>query len=224
MPLLAQWTRQRPWLAAGLTTAASGVAGIAGGLATAAGTVGAMAIGGISTRARSHEHPLRRRILSTLEARPGLCYRELQTVLNTANGTLRHHLDVLQTRRAVTVMPVNGRTCYFAGGPSQVEVLRSTVVGEHRMAQQLPIGLSPVQRLILENIHRDGVPRSQAALARRLGRTRATVHSAVKVLRRRGILREDSIELMPPIDLDTSPRAGGVDSEFVDERRAVSSS
>ena len=125
MPLLAQWTRQRPWLAAGLTTAASGVAGLASGLATFAGTVGAMAVGGISTRAASYEHPLRRRILSTLETRPGLCYRELQIVLSTANGTLRHHLDVLQTRRAVTVMPVNGRTCYFAGGPSQVEVLRS---------------------------------------------------------------------------------------------------
>ena len=75
MPLLAQWTRQRPWLAAGLTGAASGVVGIAGGLATFAGTVGAMALGGISTRATAHEHPLRRRILSTLEARPGLCYR-----------------------------------------------------------------------------------------------------------------------------------------------------
>jgi predicted transcriptional regulator len=151
-----------------------------------------------------------------------LCYRELQTVLNTANGTLRHHLDVLQTRRAVTVMPVNGRTCYFAGGPSQVEVLRSKVVGEERMAQQLPIGLSPVQRMILENIDREGVPRSQAALARRLGRTRATVHSAVKVLRRRGILREDRIELMAHIDLEIYSRASSVDYEFVDERRSFS--
>ncbi|MEC7509132.1 MAG: helix-turn-helix domain-containing protein [Candidatus Thermoplasmatota archaeon] len=223
MPLLAQWTRQRPWLAAGLTGAASGVVGIAGGLATFAGTVGAMAFGGISTRATTtYEHPLRRRILTALEARPGLCYRELQTVMNTANGTLRHHLDVLQTRRAVTVMPVNGRTCYFAGGPSQVEVLRSKVVGEERMAQQLPIGLSPVQRLIIENIDREGVPRSQAALARRLGRTRATVHSAVKVLRRRGILREDRIELMPHIDLEIYSRASTVDYEFVDERRSSS--
>ena len=223
MPLLAQWTRQRPWLAAGLTGAASGVVGIGGGLATFAGTVGSMAFGGISTRATTtYEHPLRRRILTALEARPGLCYRELQTVMNTANGTLRHHLDVLQTRRAVTVMPVNGRTCYFAGGPSQVEVLRSKVVGEERMAQQLPIGLSPVQRLIIENIDREGVPRSQAALARRLGRTRATVHSAVKVLRRRGILREDRIELMPHIDLEIYSRASTVDYEFVDERRSPS--
>lgn len=223
MPLLAQWTRQRPWLAAGLTGAASGVVGIAGGLATFAGTVGAMAFGGISTRATTtYEHPLRRRILTALEARPGLCYRELQTVMNTANGTLRHHLDVLQTRREVTVMPVNGRTCYFAGGPSQVEVLRSKVVGEERMAQQLPIGLSPVQRLIIENIDREGVPRSQAALARRLGRTRATVHSAVKVLRRRGILRDDRIELMPHIDLEIYSRASTVDYEFVDERRSPS--
>jgi DNA-binding transcriptional ArsR family regulator len=221
MPLLAQWTRQRPWLTAGLAGAASSVAGLAGGLATVAGAVGAMAFGGISTkRTASLEHPLRRRILSTLEDRPGLCYRELQAAMNTANGTLRHHLDVLQTRHAVTVMHVNGRTCYFAGGPSQVEVLRSKVVGEERMAQQLPIGLSPVQRLILENIEREGVPRSQAELARRLGRTRATVHSAVKVLRRRGILREDRIELMPHIDLDIYTRAArAIDYEYEDERR-----
>jgi predicted transcriptional regulator len=220
MPLLAQWTRQRPWLAAGLAGAASGMAGIAGGLATVAGTFGAMAFGGISTKATAYEHPLRRRILSTLERRPGLCYRELQTVMNTANGTLRHHLDVLQSRKAVTVMPVNGRTCYFAGGPSQVEVLRSTIVGEERMAQQLPIGLSPVQRMVIENIDREGVPRSQAELARRLGRTRATVHSAVKVLRRRGILREDRIELMPHIDLEIYARPPStVDYDFVDERR-----
>ena len=221
MPLLAQWTRQRPWLAAGLAGAASSVVGVAGGLASVAGTVGAMALGGISTKATAAtEHPLRRRILKTLEVRPGLCYRELQTVMNTANGTLRHHLDVLQSRQSVTVLPVNGRTCYFAGGPSQVEVLRSTVVGEDRMAQQLPIGLSPVQRMILENIDREGIPRSQAELARRLGRTRATVHSAVKVLRRRGILREDRIELMPHIDLEIYTRAQrDVDYAYVDERR-----
>ncbi|RJU98245.1 MAG: MarR family transcriptional regulator [Candidatus Poseidoniales archaeon] len=220
MPLLAQWTRQRPWLAAGIAGAAGGIAGLAGGLASVAGAVGAMAFGGISTKATSHEHPLRRRILRTLESRPGLCYRELQTVMNTANGTLRHHLDVLQTRQSVTVMPVNGRTCYFAGGPRQVEVLRSKVVGEERMAQQLPIGLSPVQRMVLENIEREGVPRSQAALARRLGRTRATIHSAVKVLRRRGLLREDRIELMPHIDLEVYSRASTmVDYEYIDERR-----
>ena len=88
------------------------------------------------------------------------------------------------------------------------------------MAQQLPIGLSPVQRMVLENIEREGVPRSQAELARRLGRTRATVHSAVKVLRRRGILMEDRIELMPHINLEIYAKARGVvDYEFVDERR-----
>ena len=91
------------------------------------------------------------------------------------------------------------------------------------MAQQLPIGLSPVQRLIIENIDREGVPRSQAALARRLGRTRATVHSAVKVLRRRGILRDDRIELMPHIDLEIYSRPFGVDYDFVDDRNLASS-
>ena len=110
MPLLAQWVRQRPWLAAGIASAAGGVTGLAGGIAAAASVVGGMAMGSVSTKARALEHPLRRRILSTLEQHPGLCYRELQSTLNAANGTLRHHLDVLQTGRSVTVLPVNGRT------------------------------------------------------------------------------------------------------------------
>ena len=130
------------------------------------------------------------------------CATELQSTLNAANGTLRHHLDVLQSRRSVTVLPVNGRTCYFAGAPTQVEILRGISVDEQRAAAALPIGLSLVQKLIIEDIKKEGVPRSQAALARRIGRSRATVHSAVKVLRRRGILREDRIEMMPHIDMD----------------------
>ena len=220
MPLIAQWVRQRPWLATGLAGAAGGIASIASGVAAAATSVGALAMGSISTKNRSTEHPLRRRILNTLEKHPGLCYRELQSTLATANGTLRHHLDVLQSRKSISVMPVNGRTCYFAGAPSQVEILKGIPVSEQKAASSLPIGLSLVQRLIIEDIVKEGTPRSQAQLARRIGRTRATVHSAVKVLRRRGILREDRIELMPHIDMNIQWHGTqGVDYEWHDERR-----
>jgi predicted transcriptional regulator len=220
MPLLAQWVRQRPWLAAGLASAAGGVVGLAGGLAAAASAVGGMTVGSVSTKARALEHPLRRRILSTLEKHPGLCYRELQSTLSAANGTLRHHLDVLQTCKSVTVLPVNGRTCYFAGDPTQIEILRGINVNQERAAAALPIGLSLVQRLIIEDIVKEGVPRSQAALARRIGRSRATTHSAVKVLRRRGILREDRIELMAHIDMDIEWHGTkAVDYDWHDERR-----
>ena len=54
----------------------------------------------------------------------------------------------------------------------------------------MPIGLSLVQHAIIDDIKVNGIPRSQASLARRIGRSRATVHSAVKVLRRRGIMRK----------------------------------
>lgn len=220
MPLIAQWVRQRPWLATGLAGAAGGIAGIASSVAAVATSVGAFAMGSISTKNRSTEHPLRRRILNTLEKHPGLCYRELQSTLATANGTLRHHLDVLQSRKSISVMPVNGRTCYFAGAPSQVEILKGIAVNEQKAASSLPIGLSLVQRLIIEDIVKEGTPRSQAQLARRIGRTRATVHSAVKVLRRRGILREDRIELMPHIDMNIQWHGThGVDYEWHDQRR-----
>ncbi len=216
MPLLQQWVRQRPWLAAGLAVSATGLAGLSGGALAAAGAIG-LAVGGIagSRPVDDATHPLRRRILSTLEDHPGLCYRELQHTLGAANGTLRHHLDVLQGTSRLTVMHVNGRTCYFAGPPESVELLQGQF-GMSRAAERLPIGLSLVQRSVILSIREDGVPKSQSDLARRLGRTRASVHSAVKVLQRRGLLRQDSLNLSPHLEHDDAWRAGVV-SGFTDE-------
>ena len=72
MPLLQQWVRQRPWLAAGLAVSATGLAGLSGGALAAAGALG-LAVGGIagSRPIDDATHPLRRRILSTLEDNPG---------------------------------------------------------------------------------------------------------------------------------------------------------
>ena len=42
------------------------------------------------------------------------------------NGTLRHHLDILTKEGVVTIVPVNGRTCYYFGAPAQVEILEGT--------------------------------------------------------------------------------------------------
>ena len=39
MPLLQQWVRQRPWLAAGLAVSATGLAGLSGGALAAAGAL-----------------------------------------------------------------------------------------------------------------------------------------------------------------------------------------
>ena len=95
MALLAQWVRQRPWLAAGIAGAAGGIAGIAHSIAAMTSTASALAFGGISTKRQSSEHPFRTRVLRTLERHPGLCYRELQHELSAANGTLRHHLSLI---------------------------------------------------------------------------------------------------------------------------------
>ena len=215
MALIKQWINQRPWLAAGLTGATGGVLGIGA-------QIGAFVFphGTVNTKLRELEHPLRRRILHTLEKNPGLCYRELQSHLSAANGTLRHHLDVLSSKKSITIISVNGRTCYFAGAPSQVEVLRGMQVGENEAARQMPIGLSLVQKTVVEDIRVNGIPRSQASLARRIGRSRASVHSAVQVLRRRGILREDRIELAPHItDSEIWDTSRKIDYEWTDERR-----
>ena len=215
MALLRQWISQRPWLAAGLASATGGLLGIGSNLSAIA-----VSRAGVEAKISDFEHPLRSRILRTLDKNPGLCYRELQSHLSAANGTLRHHLDVLTSRRAITIISVNGRTCYFAGAPSQIEVLRGMDVGENEAAKKMPIGLSLVQRTIIDDIRINGIPRSQASLARRIGRSRATVHSAVKVLRRRGIMREDRLEMAPHlIDTEEWQNSRPLDYEWSDERR-----
>ena len=215
MALLKQWISQRPWLAAGIAGATGGLVGLGSSLSALA-----FARGGVKSKISDYEHPLRTRIIRTLEKSPGLCYRELQSNLSAAIGTLRHHLDVLTSRKAITIISVNGRTCYFAGAPSQVEVLRGMNVGENEAARKMPIGLSLVQRTIIDEIKANGIPRSQASLARRIGRSRATVHSAVKVLRRRGIMREDRLEMAPHlIDSEDWDSSRPIDYEWSDERR-----
>ena len=93
-------------------------------------------------------------------------------------------------------------------------------VGENEAAKKMPIGLSLVQRTIIDDIRINGIPRSQASLARRIGRSRATVHSAVKVLRRRGIMREDRLEMAPHlIDSEEWQNSRPLDYEWTDERR-----
>ena len=125
----------------------------------------------------------------------------------------------MQNQGNITIMPVNGRTCYFAGGPSQVELLQSVSSDHQRMASSLPIGLSAVQRQVINDILEEGTPRSQAQLARRIGRTRASVHSAIKVLRRRGILRKDVLNLASHIQIDTFRRSDRLTYQWNDGRR-----
>ena len=172
MALLKQWITQRPWLAAGLAGATGGILGIGSSLSSLMFTRG-----GVKARISDFEHPLRQRILRTLEKNPGLCYRELQSHLSAANGTLRHHLDVLTSRKAITIISVNGRTCYFAGAPSQIEVLRGMDVGESKAAIVIPIVLTLAQLTIIQELRSNRITSTQFTLTRIIAPTGAADHS-----------------------------------------------
>ena len=155
MALIEQWRSTRPWFVDGLAALAGGALGL-GALFPfiAPASQGTLA----APRDHAWEHPLRKRILNTLERSPGIHYRELQRQLDAANGTLRHHLDVLINERTVTIMPVNGRTCYYAGAPAQVEILAgSGVTDQSQAAAMLPVGLSTVQRNIVTRLSKTPV-------------------------------------------------------------------
>ncbi len=195
MALIEQWRNTRPWFFDSIGAMAGAVLGLGAispfFLPTAQGTL-------IAPRERDWEHPLRRRILNTLERSPGIHFRELQRSLEAANGTLRHHLDILSREGSVTVVPVNGRTCYYAGAPAHIEILEGTGVEDaRRAAAMMPVGLSEVQRVVVSRLTKSDVPSSQAQLARDLGRSRASVHSAISVLRDRGILNQSGLSLAP---------------------------
>jgi DNA-binding MarR family transcriptional regulator len=195
MALIQQWREAHPWFSDAITALAAGSLGISAMLPFAP----ALSRGTLSpSHGHSWEHPLRSRILRTLERSPGIHFRELQRQLEAANGTLRHHLRVLVNERSVTRVPVNGRTSYYAGAPAQVEILEGTgVTDEATAAAMLPVGLSGIQRKIVNRLSNSPAPPSQAQLARDLGHSRTTIHSAVDVLRRRGIVSYGRLSLAP---------------------------
>ena len=193
MALIEQWRSKR-------SIVVDGVIALAGGALSIGALVPAMvppaAQGTLSAPRENWENPVRARIMSTLNRSPGIHFRELQRRLDAANGTLRHHLDVLVAEKSVTTMSVNGRTCYYAGAPAQVEILIGTgVTDDARAASMLPVGLSELQQSVVDSLTRSDSPRSQAALARDLGRSRSAVHSALGVLRTRGIVAEGELRL-----------------------------
>tara|TARA_B100000073_G_scaffold343031_1_gene347116 strand:- start:594 stop:1247 length:654 start_codon:yes stop_codon:yes gene_type:complete len=198
MALVDQWRFSRPWYLDSIGAIAGAALGIGGSLQllfpAAQGTM-------IAHRETGWEHPLRLRIVNTLEKSPGIHFRELQRRLDAANGTLRHHLDILTKEGVVTIVPVNGRTCYYFGAPAQVEILEGTgVTDDIRAASMMPVGLSEVQKVVVARLTEQDSPESQAQLARDLGRSRASVHSAISVLRERGILNQSGLELAPHLN------------------------
>ena len=195
MALFDQWKATRPWYVDSIGALGGAALGLGGGFQllfpAAQGTM-------IAHRETGWEHPLRIRIIETLEKSPGIHFRELQRRLSAANGTLRHHLDSLTKEGIVTVVPVNGRTCYYFGAPAQVEILEGTgVTDDSRAAAMMPVGLSEVQRVVVSRLTEEVGPKSQAQLARDLGRSRASVHSAISVLRKRGIVNQSGLSLAP---------------------------
>lgn len=227
MALIEQVVSRRPFFIASVASICTSMTGF--GTAIIAlipffGTKGIFFSGIVSdNRNKSIEHPLRITILETLTNKPGLCYRELQKELDAANGTLRHHINVLRTQRSLTIVRVNGRTCHYAGAPSQMKVIRSMgIEDDTRAASLMPVGLSEVQKLVINELRTSKPPLTQAELGRRIGRTRATVHSAVKVLKDRGLILFERLELAPHLEelfiTNNENKIRKIDYEWNDER------
>ena len=197
MAILRQLRETYPWIADSMAAVLAASTGLAALVPFAPLTRGTLS----APREHDWEHPLRRKILRTLETSPGIHYRALQEALGAANGTLRHHLRVLVNEKSVTIVPVNGRMGYFAGAPAQVEVLSGTGVTDHSIAaHMLPIGLSGVQRKIVTSLHDSPNPPTPAPLAREIGKSRTSVNSAIGILRKRGIVNQGSLSLAPHLE------------------------
>ena len=135
-------------------------------------------IQGVLKGSPEHEwgHPLRNRIMITLDRSPGIHFRELQRRLVVANGTLRHRLRRMESEGDIFVQRTNGRVCYYAGPPAQLEILNGIrITSDARASSILPVGLSDLQRKIVSRLVERDSFRSQADLARSLGRSRSAV-------------------------------------------------
>ena len=92
MALLQQWRSRRSWAVDGIIALGGATFGISSMVPALFPPISEGTIS--SPSEHPWEHPVRAKIL-TMEHSPGLHFRELQRRMNAANGTLRHHLDVL---------------------------------------------------------------------------------------------------------------------------------
>jgi len=104
-----------------------------------------------------------------------------------------------------------------------MKVIRSMgIEDDTRAASLMPVGLSEAQKLVISELRTQNPPRTQAELGRRIGRTRATVHSAVKVLKDRGLILFEKFELAPHLEelfaINNENKTRKIDYEWNDER------
>jgi len=65
---------------------------------------------------RLADHPQRRLLLDLVAAQPGIHFKELQRRSQLANGTLVHHVAMLEKAGRLTAHRSSGYTCYFLAG------------------------------------------------------------------------------------------------------------
>ena len=148
MAILRQLRETYPWIADSMAAVLAASTGLAALVPFAPLTRGTLS----APREHDWEHPLRRKILRTLETSPGIHYRPCRRLLEPRTDSKAPSPGSVN-EKSVTIVPVNGRIGYFAGAPAQVEILSGTGVTPPIAAHMLPIGLSGVQRKIVTSLH-----------------------------------------------------------------------
>jgi DNA-binding MarR family transcriptional regulator len=127
------------------------------------------------TRRDVADHPLRARIRALVESEPGLPFADAAARLGANAGTLEYHVDILERAGYVRTMKAGrNRLLFPPGGPIDAQAFAALATE----------GRPQVARLVAEGpgIH-------AAAIARRLGLARATVHHHLDRLEHVGLVR-----------------------------------
>jgi DNA-binding MarR family transcriptional regulator len=179
----ATWAPERAWPAS-LATAGEVIVGL--GALAAAGVLAARAWGAqafgwplavLYTRIRPSrvlDHPARRKLYTTIAARPGLTYTELQDATRLSTGALQHHLRILVLHGLVRDLRESGhrRLALTSAPPPEPS-------------------LSRAQRRVLQALPPDGLP--QREVARRIGITRQGAGWHLRRLAALGFVESDLV-------------------------------
>jgi predicted transcriptional regulator len=69
-----------------------------------------------SRRLRPHAEITRARIVSVIQSRPGIRYRDLVRITKLAHGTLSHNVKILEWQRRIRIRRDRGSTHFFPDG------------------------------------------------------------------------------------------------------------
>lgn len=125
------------------------------------------------------DNPARDSIYAYIKANPGVCFSDIAKSMGLNRGTVKYHIQILETQKKIDVYKDSGKIRYFQNNSMYGEREKKVLVASQSITNQ---------RIISEILN--GKCNTNVDLAREIGVSRGTISWYMKNLKEIGLIKE----------------------------------